>query len=251
VRRRANNAWDYFVDPRRRVAHIRLATLGKGTAEELHDVLIALEEEKLQGLILDLRWCPGGFLNEAVDAAGLFIGEGTIATVTSRNKQDTVYRSTNEDKFRDFPMIVLINGETSGGAELIAAALQDHHRAILLGQRTLGKGSVQTPLNVGLANVGLKLTTGTFIRPNGKSLHRFLDSKPGDDWGVRPEARQEYRISPELSRSLRQWWIDQTLRPGSSNERLPLDNPEADPQRQAALEVLRDLVAHKGPSGGK
>jgi carboxyl-terminal processing protease len=250
-RRNGHNAWDYFVDPQHHLAHVRLSTLGKGTADELRDVLTSLEEEKLQGLILDLRWCPGGFLNEAVNTAGLFIGEGTIATVTARNKQDTVYRSTNEDKFRAFPVVVLINGETSGGAELIAAALQDHHRAILVGQRTLGKGSVQTPLNVGLSNVGLKLTTGTFIRPNGKNLHRFPDSKPSDDWGVRPDERYDFRISPELSRTLRQWWQEQTLRPGSSRERLPLDNPEADPQRQMALEVLRDLIKHPVQTSGK
>jgi carboxyl-terminal processing protease len=135
-------------------------------------------------------------------------------------------------------MVVLINGETSGGAELIAAALQDHKRAVIAGQRSLGKGSVQKYLEVPLP-VPFKLTTGTFVRPSGKNLHRFPDSKPTDDWGVLPDEQAECRLSPELSRQLRDWWVWQTLRPGNDNEVLPLDTPEADPQQQTALQLLR------------
>jgi carboxyl-terminal processing protease len=237
VTRRDNNSWDYFLDPGRRVAHVRVATLGPGTAEELHDVITRLREDGLRGLVLDLRWCPGGYLNEAVKAAELFLGEGTVATIKSR-RQETIFRSTDDNKLRDFPVAVVINGDTSGGAELIAAALQDHRRAVVVGQRSLGKGSVQTPLYLGLADVKLKLTTATFLRPSGKNLHRFPESKPGDDWGVRPDAGREFRASPDLSRALRRWWQQQTLRPGGSNERLPLDDPAADPQQQAALQVL-------------
>jgi carboxyl-terminal processing protease len=116
--------------------------------------------------------------------------------------------------------------------------LQDHRRAVVVGQRSLGKGSVQTRLYLGLADVGLKLTTATFLRPGGKNLHRFPDSKPCDDWGVLPDAGREFRVSPDLSRALRRWWQQQTLRPGDSNERLPLDDPAADPQQQAALQAL-------------
>jgi carboxyl-terminal processing protease len=245
VRRRDDNSWDYLVDRPRGLAHVRLSALGKGTGEELRGVVAGLKEEGVRGLILDLRWCPGGFLNEAVEAADLFLGEGTIATVKSRGREDTVYRSTSEGKFADFPVVVLVNGDTSGGAELIAAALQDHGRAAVAGQRSLGKASVQTPLPLGLTGVGLKLTSGTFVRPSGKNLHRFPDSKPADDWGVRPDDGAEFRISADLSHALRQWWLEQTLRPGAAGERLPLDDPTADPQRQAALEMLARKVARK------
>src|SRR5262249_31068689 len=88
-------------------------------------------------------------------------------------------------------------------------------------------------------NAGLKLTTGTFIRPSGKPLHRNPESKPSDDWGVRPDEGLERRASPELNRQLRERWLDQTLRPGPSNRRLPLDDPDADPQRRAGVEALR------------
>jgi hypothetical protein len=80
------------------------------------------------------------------------------------------------------------------------------------------------------------------VRPSGKNLHRFPDSKRGDDWGVRPKPEHEFRITPELSEALEGWWLLQTLRPGTSRERLPLDDPKADAQALFALSVLRELV---------
>jgi carboxyl-terminal processing protease len=238
VVRRVDNSWDYLIDRKRRIAHVRLAALGRGTAEELHAVLAGLKEGGLNGLVLDLRWCPGGYLNEALEVAELFLGEGTVATVKSRSAPPAVYRSTDHGKYRSFPLVVLVNGETSGGAELIAAALQDHKRALVVGQRTLGKASVQVPFALGQPGVALKLTTGTFVRPSGKNLHRFPASKPEDDWGVRPDEGGELRLSADLGRQLRRWWLEQSLRPGPSRQRLTLDDPSADPQRQAALAML-------------
>jgi carboxyl-terminal processing protease len=238
VQRREDNRWDYLLDRRQKIAYVRLTTLGRGTSDELRDVVSQLSEEGLRGLVLDLRWCPGGFLTEAVEAAGLFLGECTVATVKSRGKTDEVYRSVNEEKVLDLPLIVLINSETSGGAELIAAALQDHQRAQVVGQRTRGKGSVQTPIPLGVPGVGFKLTTGTFVRPGGQGLNRFPTSKATDDWGVRPSPGGEFRISADLSRALHRWYDQHALRPGSSSERLPLDTPTADPQRQAALTAI-------------
>jgi C-terminal processing protease CtpA/Prc len=243
VARCDDNSWDYLADPHRHIAHVRLATLGRGTAEELREVLEGLQgRDCLRGLVLDLRWCPGGYLNEAVEVADLFLGKGTVATVRSRDREPTVYRASDVCGLRGFPVVVLVNGETSGGAELIAAALQDHKRAVVVGQRTLGKASVQTPLAVGLPGVSLKITSGTFVRPSGKNLHRFPDSKPGDDWGVCPDEGGEFRISADLARQLKQWWLLQSLRPGPSRERLEMDDPTADPQRQAALAVVGGLL---------
>ena len=124
-------------------------------------------------------------------------------------------------------MIVLVNGETTGGGELIAAALQDHKRAVVAGQRTRGKGSIQTPTRVPLLADGgridgdlhLKLTNGAFLRPSGKGLTRYADSKPTDDWGVSPDPNLEFRVSNELSGRLKDWWNQQSMRPGTSNRR--------------------------------
>jgi carboxyl-terminal processing protease len=242
VARDRGNRWDYFLDRERGIAHVRIANLGNGTALQVREVVTALRTAGMRGLILDLRWCPGGYLQEAVNLASLFVGEGKVATVRHRDGREDSYPSTAENKLLDFPMVALVNGETSGGGELIAAALQDHKRAVVAGQRTLGKGSVQSILPLGVPGAGLKLTTATFVRPSGKNLHRYPDSKPGDDWGVRPDPKMDCRVSPGLGRQLRGWWQQQDLRPGSSAEVLPLDDPNADPQRLAAVAVLRGML---------
>jgi len=255
VTRRDDNSWDYWIDRKKHIAHVRIVTLARHTADELERVLTRLDgDDGLRGLILDLRWCPGGYLTSATGAAGLFLEGGIIARTTGRTEREMVYQAQGSAarKFLHFPVVVLVNGDTTGGGELIAAALQDHKRAVVAGQRTRGKGSIQTPLPLSLQTEGgrfemleLKLTNGTFLRPSGKSLNRFADSKPTDDWGVRPDPKLETRVSPELSRRLKEWWREQSLRPGASNKALPLDDPEEDPQRQAALKALLRIVVEK------
>src|SRR5439155_15268224 len=128
----------------------------------------------------------------------LFLEDGVIARTKDRGEGERVYQAQGDDehKFLRCPVVVLVNGETTGGGELIAAALQDHKRAAVAGQRTRGKGSIQSPVpRLALLREGggfdgtleLKLTTGTFVRPNGKGLNRLADSKPSDDRVVRPD----------------------------------------------------------------
>jgi carboxyl-terminal processing protease len=238
VCRRPDNTWDYFADRQHKIAHVRVGALGWDTAAQLGHVLDDLKNAGAQGLILDLRWSPGGWLNEALAVANQFLNGGTVATIHKRTGLPQRSPSPPANSRIDCPLVVLINGETSGGAELIAAALQDHKRAVIVGERSLGKGSVQEYLEWSLP-VQFKLTKGTFVRPSGKNLHRFPDSKPTDDWGVLPDNKGECRLSPELSRQLRDWWLWQTLRPGNDPDVLPLDTPETDPQQQTALQLLR------------
>jgi carboxyl-terminal processing protease len=243
VHRKADNSWSYWIPGQDRVAHVRLANLATGSYQELHQVIESLQQEGLRGLILDLRWCPGGYLKESEYAAGLFLAHGTIATVVERDpRHNERFVAENLGTIVKAPMAVLINGDSSGGAELVAAALQDNKRAIVIGQRTRGKASVQRVLPLPVPGAGLKLTSGTFNRPSGKNLHRFPEHKPTDDWGVCPDPGQECPVSRELSQLLRDWWLAQTLRPGASNEALPLDDPGADPQREAALQALKQVL---------
>ncbi len=241
VNRRDDNSWNFFLDAKAGIAQVRITTLAKGTADELHDTLAELRNQKLRGLILDLRWCPGGFLNEAVDCATMFLDKEKVVTaVKSRNREATVYRANATGDFTDVPLVVLINAETTGGAELIAAALRDHDRAVIAGQRSFGKASVQTAIHLGLPYTGLRLTSGTFLRPSGKNLHRFPESQAGDDWGVCPEPELECRLSPDANRALKEAWQQVALRPGGSRERLLLDNPDVDVARQMAATAVRD-----------
>jgi carboxyl-terminal processing protease len=275
VIRGPDNSWDYFLDHERRIAHVRLGSLEEGTAAELARVLSELTDSGMRGLILDLRWSPIGRLSEARYIADLFIAgyvlprfvlpaPGDLLTLADLFLSDypknaaAVYRDRGIDEHRPpmdpgfihFPMIVLINAETSGAAELVAAVLQDNLRARIAGQRSRGKASVQEILTLqqdlelkgALPRADFKLSTGMLIRPSGRNLHRFADSKPADDWGVRPDPKLGLPLSPEFVRQLRDWWQLQDLRPGTSNECLPLDDPVTDPQRQAALQVLIDML---------
>lgn len=237
VQRRDNNDWDYWLDRQRKVALVRIAGLSETTPTELNEVLTRLSKEDLGGLIVDLRWCPGGLLRQSVATAQLLVGNAKVATVRDRLDGTIEFSYVAERAYTAVPLLALVNGATSGGAELIAAAVQDNQRGIVAGQRTLGKGSVQKQLGLSDSWM-LKLTTGTFIRPSGKNLHRFPSSKPTDDWGVRPDPGREFRVSADVSRQLQEWYQLQTLRPGKSREILPLDDPANDPQRQEALRLL-------------
>jgi carboxyl-terminal processing protease len=239
VNREVDNSWNYYLDRKQKIAHVRIAALGRYTSTHLRDVLTQLQNDGLRGLILDLRWCPGGVLTESLNVASLFVNEGTVATTRSREDGEQTYPATPMGILIDCPVVVLVNGETSGGAELIAAALQDYHRAIIVGQRTFGKASIQKQQALPIVNTGFKLTTGEFVRPSGKPLHRMPNSKPTDDWGVRPDRGHELPISPDLCAQLRDWWLLQSLRPGWSKEILPLDDPDNDPQRRAAQHALQ------------
>jgi C-terminal peptidase prc len=257
VSRNPDNSWNYLLDKKEKIAHIRLASLQYGTAGELQRVLEDLQKAGLRGLLLDLRWCPGGMLDEAVDVASLLVGDRPIATIDYRDGRKQSYSRRHKDlpnqnsnaSFLDFPVVVLVNGETLGGGELIAAAIQDHKRGVIAGQRTVGKGSVQNSLmdeqrgvHSPVPNMTVRLSVGTFTRSSGKNLQRFAASKATDDWGVRPDTGLEFKVSPELSRKLYQLWQLQDLRPGSSDEALPLDDPVTDAQRRFAVRALRKIM---------
>jgi carboxyl-terminal processing protease len=244
VRRHDDNSWDFWIDRERKIAQVRIGPIRDSTDGELREALADLRAHGMRGLLLDLRWCPGGLIEQSVYSAELFLGAVRIAAVKGRTADESSRMDSREPgPFLDVPILVLVNSETSGGGELIAAALQDHHRAIIAGQRTRGKASVQS-MHVlpPIKGSYLKITTGLFLRPNGKNLHRFPESKSFDDWGVRPGPGLEFRVSPAHQRQLRDWWAAQTLRPGGSRERLPLDDPDADPQRQLALQTLRERL---------
>jgi C-terminal peptidase prc len=243
VQRREDNSWHYWIDRPGKIAHVRIGALTRDTIDDLLTVLIRLREGGMRGLLLDLRWCPGGLLDQSVKISSEFLGECRIASIRGRGgKEAGELESKEKGHCLDIPIIVLVNGETSGGGELIAAALQDHQRAAICGQRTRGKASIQTMHALPMNGTYLKLTSSIFIRPNGKNLNRFPDNSPKDEWGVRPDSGLEIRVSAKLNQQLREWWLLQTLRPGPSRERLPLDDPSADPQRQFALQALRDRI---------
>ncbi len=155
------------------IGYIRITQFNEGTATDFEKALQKLgvvNGAPLKGLILDLRNNPGGLLDQAVKIADTFISSGIIVSIEGRSKEQRMRFSAHSDgTLVDFPLVVLVNGGSASGSEILAGALQDNGRALILGTQTFGKGSVQTifPLKDGS---GLKLTTARYYTPNGQSI---------------------------------------------------------------------------------
>ncbi len=234
-------SWNYMLDDAAKVGYIRVGQIALSTAADFQEALKSLQSQGAKSLILDLRWCPGGYLREAIMiASSLLPSNSPIARVVYRDptsRQEEPVPETNP--VLDLPVVVLINGETSGGGELIAGALQDYKRAMIAGERTIGKASVQKTLDRNPMGLTYKLTIGTFHRPSDKNLQRFAHSTAADDWGIQPDKGKWLPLSTDAARQLKEQWNNHTLRPAGSRESLPTDDPEVDPQLKAALIMLR------------
>jgi carboxyl-terminal processing protease len=155
-----------------KIGYVRIEEFAENTADELDRALDPLESQGLQGLVIDLRNNPGGLLDSAVDVAGKFVPPGTtIVSTKGRTPEiDQDYHARVQKPHPDYPIVILINGYSASGAEIVAGALKDLQRAILVGETTFGKGSVQTvqPLGNG---VGLRLTMAKYYTPSKKTIH--------------------------------------------------------------------------------
>ncbi len=180
--------WDFLLDGDSRIGYIRVTNFTDKTAQEIDDAMKSLiEKHRAKGVILDLRGNPGGLLKAAVEVTNLFLsGEKEIVSTRDRRGKDVQMYTVEPDgdHYPDIPLIVLVNPTSASASEIVAGALQVHHRAWILGERTFGKGSVQQvlPLTMG-RQAYLKLTTARYFLPNGRCLHRDDDS---ETWGVDP-----------------------------------------------------------------
>lgn len=152
-------------------AYIRIAQFQASTTEELKRALATLEkQEKIRGLVLDLRNNPGGLLDEAVGVSDVFLNKGLIVYTKGRiPSSNTRFNASAGEMLSKVPMIVLVNQGTASAAEIVAGALQDNHRAKILGTNTFGKGTVQTVVPIS-EKKGIKLTTALYYTPNGRSI---------------------------------------------------------------------------------
>ena len=152
--------------------YIRLSNFTGTTTNEMEQALDKLENSDvpLKGLILDLRNNGGGLLNQSIKVSDLFLDEGKILSIKGRNKKNTkVFKASASGKARDYPLVVLINGGSASASEIVAGALQDHKRALILGTTSFGKGSVQTVETL-RDGAGLKLTIARYYTPNDRSI---------------------------------------------------------------------------------
>ena len=154
------------------IGYVRITQFGEKTSEELEAALNRLKEQHVKGLILDLRWNPGGLLDQAVEVCQKFLPAGQLVVSTEgRHNLDKYYAHGTGDELKHVPVVVLVNLGSASAAEIVTGCLQDLNRAVVLGERTFGKGSVQTifPLDDGSA---LKLTVAKYYTPSHKVIHQ-------------------------------------------------------------------------------
>ena len=195
-RRKPNDDWDFMLDPGKKIGYIRITNFIQDTTEHVKDALDELKRDGMKGLILDLRDDPGGLLSAAVEISDLFVEDGKIVSTRGRNTAEKTFEAHKEGTYTGFPMAVLVNHNSASASEILAACLQDHDRAVVIGERSFGKGSVQNILDLEDGNSVLKLTVATYWRPSGKNIHKFKNAKETDEWGVSPSAGLEVKLNP-------------------------------------------------------
>ena len=196
--------WDFLIDPERHIAYVRITNFMENTAEELDQAVLPLLADKkgaLKGIILDLRFNPGGQLQAGIDVCKRFLDSGVIVTAGRPDsaKRDFVAEATKEKTYPRVPLVVLINEYSASASEIVAGALKDHRRAVLIGARTFGKGSVQSLMNLDNGNAALKLTTQYYYLPSGKNVMKKKDSK---EWGVDPDPAFNIPLTDDENRAV-------------------------------------------------
>ncbi len=195
--------WDFWIDPQTKIAYVRVTAFSETTTAELTKVVAALQKAGMAGLVVDLRNNPGGLLRSAVEVSSLFLPEGktVVSTKGRNNSKDETFTSrsvsSSVDTSKPYPLVILLNRYSASASEIVAAALQDHLRAVIIGERSYGKGSVQNVIPMENGTSALKLTTASYWRPSGRNIHRFPESKEEDDWGVRPNKDYDVKLTDE------------------------------------------------------
>ncbi len=242
------------------IAYIRVSSFQERTGKDLLKAIEQLGQNGMSAMVLDLRNNPGGLLNQAVHVTDLFLDKGQLIVYTEGRikNQDLRFSAEHGAQIPKVPIVVLVNGGSASASEIVAGALQDWKRAVVLGTKTFGKGSVQTviPLSDGS---GLRLTTAKYFTPKGRSIHGTgllpdivvevprptLAKAPGhgekeaEAGKERPEGRQEKKISEEEG--------DPSLQIGKREG----PDPNTDVQLKRAMEILKaSRILEKGFAKG-
>ncbi len=243
--------WNWYIDKDSRIGYIRLTGFTESTSRDLDAALDKMIAGGLNGLIFDLRFNPGGLLDQAVEVASRFVPSGVIVSTEDANKRIVRQeRATGDAKLANIPCVVLINQDAASASEIVSGALQDYARlgrikCVLVGQRSYGKGSVQDVRMLLGNRAAMKLTTQHYLLPSGRIIHR----NPGDKvWGVNPDI--EVEMLPQqivdavlLRRDADVVPLDENGQPLKSDK--PRPNPEdlltkgMDTQLQTALVLLQ------------
>jgi len=190
-----------MADEKGKIGYIRINNFQRTTADELDAAVKKLTDQGMKGLVLDLRRNPGGLLDSAVAVSDRFLDKGVIVTTKGR-VPDSVHKfdAHKEGTYPNFVLAVLVSGYSASGSEIVAGAIQDHHRGILVGQRTFGKGSVQSILSLD-GGSKLRLTTARYYTPSGRCIHREINAKETEAWGIFPDLEVKTTYEDEIGLS--------------------------------------------------
>jgi carboxyl-terminal processing protease len=228
------------------IYYVRITSFQERTTKDLEAALGQALKTKSNALVLDLRNDPGGLLNQAVAVSDMFLDKGQLIVYTRGRQKDQDLRFTAEHAggFPKLPMVVLVNGGSASASEIVAGALQDWKRAVILGTKTFGKGSVQTviPLSDGS---GLRLTTAKYFTPKGRSIHGsgitpdIVVELPKPEVKALTPAEQQAREQMLQGKSPRDQKIGDQEGEGIEVGRRDVADPQKDIQLQRAIEILK------------
>jgi carboxyl-terminal processing protease len=219
-----------------KIGYLRITQFNEPTAQELGQKLDALLAQGMQALVLDLRFNPGGLLNSAVDVCGLFVPPKTMVVYTEgrEGSQRREYVTDRNARPRpNIPLAVLVNNGTASASEIVSGALKDLNRAILVGETTFGKGSVQSVIQLPDGSA-LRLTTARYFTPSRQIIH---------ERGITPNIRAS--LTPEQEKALLLRRRDATL----STEDQTLVNEQRDPQLERAVDAIKGIMIYTQNGG--
>lgn len=243
-----------------RIGYIRISQFNEETEKNMRQAFDKLQKEsnhKLAGLVIDLRNDPGGLLDQAISVSRDFIKEGAIVSTKARNPKDNQrWNAKGKDITNGLPIVVLINGGSASASEIVSGALQDHHRAVLVGEKTFGKGSVQSVMPIP-GNGAIRLTIARYYTPSGRSIQglgispdiKVQDSYDAPEFSIR-EADLNHIIKneggnqtkapirndlPAIAKSI-------PAQPPKDWAKFDYTNPSTDFQLQQGLKVVRSMA---------
>ena len=245
VKRDENDDWEFFIDPESKIGYVCLTQFSPGTAKDLATAVNKLRAAGMKGLVLDLRYNPGGFLTAAVAICNMFLddSDGVIVSVKYRAREPEVWRSESKArKFVNFPMAVLVNGQSASASEIVSACLQDYNRAVVVGERSYGKGSVQNVKPFAPTGGEIKFTTARYFPPTDRNIDKnSTPGKPEDIWGVTPDKGYLVKLSREQAQDLAEQFRDrEVIKPHGVTAKEP--KVFKDVQLDKAVEYLREQV---------
>ncbi len=238
-RRDEFNRWDYLIDPTSRIGYVRVSNFQKNTMRAFDAALKELVGQGMRGLIIDLRFNPGGIVDQAVAMVDRFVDYGIIVSTVTRRRAVEKHFANVHGTLSDIELAVLINGGTASAAEIVSGSLQDRGRALVLGERSFGKGSVQNIMNLTTHDAAVRVTVAYYRLPGGGLIHRTPRNRHTDSWGVKPDV--EVLLTDDEVNAIQRSRRTLDTGGGGANYELPITNDEIDvANRHGHLEIEHD-----------